>query len=138
MPLWFLLVGGAGVAWYLFGRGSSSTPSTAAAPPSPAPATPATPLLATGLPAGYGWLDQGNTTPIDTQLLMGQTSDAAVMTPNGTTLHLVGMAQVAAQGVSFTHVADGTWNAQIGPVQLPLSYVVPRPVPAGSGFAQPG
>jgi len=103
--------------------------------PTPPPAV----GLSQGLPAGYVWVDRGNTTPIDTQLMMGQTADALIIGPSGASTSIVGIAQAGGQGsVSFTHVPDGTWNASIGPVTLPLSYVVPRPVPAGSGFAQPG
>lgn len=109
--------------------------STTAPPPSQETA------FAVGLPAGYRWQDQGNVTPIDGQLVLGQTSDVVIVTPNGALIHLVGTAKPLSQQqlhVTFTHVPDGTWNAAIGPVTLPLSYVIPRPIPPGSNFPTPG
>jgi hypothetical protein len=122
-----LLVGGAYVVSLV-----ASAPSSAPPIPTPAP-------FGAGLPAGYAWQDRGNVTPIDPNLILGVTSDAVIIAPDGSTIPIVVQAMLTQRAslpasvaggplVWVAHAPDGTWNAPIGPVQVPLSYVVPRPV----------
>lgn len=122
-------------------RALAVTPFPLAHPEDAAPSEPSAPAPpeAAGLPAGFTWQDQGNTTPIDTSLVVGETVQATIVGPAGHQFEVAGLAQAGPtpDTVTLYVAASATWPKAIGPIPIPLSYVIPVAPLAGSDEPTP-